>query len=60
MLICFSVALFIATPSKLRTRSLLSSLIALPHLAWRMLSNVGHMNRHNTDFIHTSHGTENK
>ena len=60
MLICFSLALLIAIPSKLRTRSLLSSLTALPRLVWRMLSNVGHMNRHNTDFIHTSHGTENK
>jgi cellulose synthase/poly-beta-1,6-N-acetylglucosamine synthase-like glycosyltransferase len=60
MLICFSVALFIATPSKLRTRSLLSSLIALPRLVWRMLSNIGHMDRNNTDFIHTSHGADNK
>ena len=60
MLVCFSLALFISIPAKLRSRSLLGSLTALPHLAWRMLSNIGHMDRNNTDFIHTSHGADNK
>lgn len=49
-------ALFIALPSQLRFRSL-AKVFAIPGLVLRMLKNVLHMDRKNTDFIHTEHTT---
>lgn len=49
-------ALFIALPSQLRFRSF-AKVFAIPGLVLRMLKNVLHMDRKNTDFIHTEHNT---
>lgn len=49
-----AVALFIALPSQLRFRSF-AKVFSIPGLVLRMLKNVLHMDRKNTDFIHTTH-----
>ena len=50
-----AVSLFIAIPSQLRVRSF-SKVLAIPGLVLRMLKNILHLDRKNTDFIHTQHG----
>ena len=50
------VALIIAIPAQLRSRSLFGKTLAIPGLVLRMLKNLLHMDRKNTDFIHTQHG----
>ena len=50
-----AIALFIAIPHQLRLRSF-SKVLAIPGLVLRMLKNVFHIDRKNTDFIHTQHG----
>ena len=50
-----AVALFIALPRQLRFRSF-GKILAIPGLVLRMLKNLLHMDRKNTDFIHTQHG----
>ena len=50
-----AVSLFIALPRQLRFRSF-AKVLAIPGLVLRMLKNVLHMDRKNTDFIHTQHG----
>lgn len=50
-----AVSLFIALPRQLRFRSFFK-VFAIPGLVLRMLKNVLHMDRKNTDFIHTQHG----
>ncbi len=47
-------ALFIAIPSQLRFRSF-GKVLAIPGLVLRMLKNILHIDRKNTDFIHTAH-----
>lgn len=49
-----AIALFIALPSQLRFRSF-AKVFAIPGLVLRMLKNILHMDRKNTDFIHTEH-----
>ena len=49
------VSLFIAIPSQLRKRSI-SKVLAIPGLVLRMFKNILHIDRKNTDFIHTQHG----
>ena len=49
-----AVALFIALPRQLRFRSF-AKVFAIPGLVLRMLKNVLHIDRKNTDFIHTEH-----
>ena len=49
------ISLFVAIPSEIRFRSL-SKVLTIPALVLRMLKNVLHMDRKNTDFIHTQHG----
>ena len=49
------VSLFIAIPSQLRKRSI-SKVLAIPGLVLRMIKNILHIDRKNTDFIHTQHG----
>jgi cellulose synthase/poly-beta-1,6-N-acetylglucosamine synthase-like glycosyltransferase len=49
-----AAALFIALPSQLRFRSF-AKVFAIPGLVLRMFKNVLHMDRKNTDFIHTEH-----
>lgn len=51
-----AVALFIALPSQLRFRSF-GKVFAIPGLVLRMLKNILHIDRKNTDFIHTEHTT---
>lgn len=50
-----AISLFIAIPSQLRLRSF-SKVLAIPGLVLRMLKNILHLDRKNTDFIHTQHG----
>ena len=49
------VALIIAIPAQLRSASLFSKVFAVPSLVWRMLKNLLHLDRKNTDFLHTTH-----
>ena len=51
-----AISLFIAIPSQLRFRSF-SKVFAIPGLVLRMLKNILHIDRKNTDFIHTEHTT---
>ena len=50
-----AISLFIAIPSQLRKRSF-SKVLAIPGLVLRMFKNILHIDRKNTDFIHTQHG----
>lgn len=50
-----AVALFIAIPPQLRSRSLFGKALAIPGLVLRMLKNLLHIDRKNTDFLHTTH-----
>ena len=52
----FAISLFIAIPSQLRIRSF-SKVLAIPGLVLRMFKNILHIDRKNTDFIHTEHST---
>ena len=56
LLAALTIALYIAIPSQLRFNSFKKA-IALPGLVWRMLKNLLHMDRKNTDFIHTEHNS---
>ena len=51
-----ALSLFIAIPAPLRISSF-GKVLAIPGLVLRMLKNVLHMDRKNTDFIHTEHTT---
>ena len=51
-----AISLFIAIPSQLRIRSF-SKILAIPGLVLRMFKNILHIDRKNTDFIHTEHST---
>lgn len=55
LLAILAISLFIAIPSQLRLRSF-SKVLAIPGLVLRMLKNILHLDRKNTDFIHTQHG----
>jgi len=50
-----AVSLFIAIPAQLRFRSF-AKVLTIPALVLRMLKNMLHIDRKNTDFIHTQHG----
>lgn len=50
-----SISLFVAMPSALRSRAVLSRLTYLPRLVWRMIANLFKIDRKNKDFIHTTH-----
>ena len=51
-----ALSLFIAIPRQLRIRSF-SRVLAIPGLVLRMFRNIIHIDRKNTDFIHTEHST---
>ena len=51
-----ALTLFIAIPAPLRFKSF-SKTLSIPGLVLRMLKNVLHIERDNTDFIHTTHET---
>jgi hypothetical protein len=50
-----AIALYIAIPKELRYQSFKKAL-AIPGLVLRMFKNILHIDRKNTDFIHTQHG----
>ena len=50
-----ALSLFIAIPTALRVQSF-KKVLAIPNLVLKMLKNILHMDRKNTDFIHTQHG----
>ena len=49
------VSLIIAIPAPLRSVALFGKVLAIPGLVWRMLKNLLHLDRKNTDFLHTTH-----
>ena len=49
-----ALSLYIAIPAPLRLNSF-KKILAIPSLVFKMLKNVLHLNRNNTDFIHTEH-----
>ncbi len=51
-----AVSLYIALPRQLRYQSI-AKVLAIPGLVIRMLKNLLHIDRKNTDFIHTEHST---
>ena len=55
MLASFAIALYVAIPAQLRTRAIFGRLRKLPRLVWRMMQNIAHIDKNNTDFIHTTH-----
>lgn len=50
-------SLIIAIPSQLRSAALFGKVFAVPGLVWRMLKNLLHLDRKNTDFLHTTHNS---
>ena len=51
-----AIALFIAIPRQLRISSL-AKVFSIPGLVFRMFKNILHIDRKNTDFIHTEHNS---
>ena len=49
-----ALSLFIAIPAPLRLQSF-KKVLAIPQLVFKMLKNILHLDRKNTDFIHTEH-----
>ncbi len=55
LFILLAISLFVALPYQLRLQSF-SKVLAIPGLVLRMLKNLLHIDKNNTDFIHTQHG----
>ena len=55
LLIVLVVALMVAIPRRLRTRTVFGKVMHVPQLAWRMLCNLARIDRSNSHFIHTTH-----
>ena len=53
LFICLS--LYYAIPKELRNYSILSNILSVPMLVWKMILNILKIDRKNTDFIHTIH-----
>lgn len=51
-----AIALYVAIPRQLRFHSL-AKVFAIPGLVLRMFKNILHIDRNNTEFIHTEHNT---
>lgn len=51
-----ALSLFIAIPAPLRLQSF-KKVLAIPQLVFKMLKNILHLDRKNTDFIHTEHNS---
>ena len=49
-----AIALYVAIPSQLRRQSF-KKVFAIPGLVFRMLLNILHIDKNNTDFLHTEH-----
>lgn len=56
LFILLCIALLIAIPSQMRTKTVFRKLISLPMLVIRMLKNLLHLDKNNKDFYHTTHG----
>ncbi len=56
LFLCLS--LYIATPPKLRSHSVLGKVISIPMLVWKMILNILKIDHKNTEFIHTTHDKE--
>ena len=54
LLAMLAIALYIAIPSQIRLQSF-KEILAIPGLVYRMIRNIFHIDRKNTDFIHTTH-----
>ena len=57
LLAILAVSLIIAIPAQLRSITLFGKVLAIPSLVWRMLKNLLHLDRKNTDFLHTTHNS---
>ena len=55
LLVLTSLSLFLAIPSRLRTKSVFSKVGTLLRLSIKMARNVRHIDHRNEDFIHTDH-----
>jgi cellulose synthase/poly-beta-1,6-N-acetylglucosamine synthase-like glycosyltransferase len=55
LLILLVAAILIAIPSPLRTRTLISKVLNLPHLVWKLTQNILYIKISSKDFFHTSH-----
>ena len=51
------ISLVIAIPAQLRSVALFSKVFTIPGLVWRMLKNLMHLDRKNTEFLHTTHNS---
>ena len=51
------ISLIVAIPAQLRSVTLFGKVLAVPGLVWRMLKNLLHLDRKNTDFLHTTHNS---
>jgi cellulose synthase/poly-beta-1,6-N-acetylglucosamine synthase-like glycosyltransferase len=58
LLAILALSLIIAIPAQLRSRSLFGKVLTIPGLVLRMLKNLLHMDRKNTDFLHTTHDSK--
>ena len=58
LFICLS--LYVSTPKQLRSHSVFGKILSLPKLVWKMVMNILKIDRKNTDFIHTTHDSQEK
>ena len=56
LVLCLS--LYISIPSQMRNSTVFGKLSSFPSLAFKMLKNLFHINKHNKEFLHTIHGNE--
>ena len=56
LFICLS--LYVSTPKQLRSHSVFGKILSLPKLVWKMVMNILKIDRKNTDFIHTTHDSQ--
>jgi len=56
LILCLS--LYIAIPSQMRNSTVFGKLSSFPSLAFKMLKNLFRINKHNKEFLHTTHGNE--
>ena len=54
LILCIS--LFIALPSRMRTKTVFGKLVYFPRLALKMIKNILHLDKNNKEFFHTTHG----
>lgn len=56
LLTMLCMSLLVAMPARQRTGAVLTSVLTMPRLAWRMVKNLAHINPRSKDFLHTTHG----